>query len=45
MAPSPRQILLAQVARLEERGWTGITGTELEFIVFEDTYEQAWEAG
>jgi len=45
VAPSPRQILLAQVARLEERGWTGITGTELEFIVFEDTYEQAWEAG
>jgi glutamine synthetase len=45
VAPSPRQILLAQVERLTERGWTGITGTELEFIVFEDTYEQAWEAG
>ena len=45
VAPSPRQILLAQVARLAERGWTGITGTELEFIVFEDTYEQAWDAG
>ena len=26
VAPSPRQILLAQVARLAERGWTGITG-------------------
>jgi glutamine synthetase len=45
VAPSPRQILQAQVKRLAERGWTGITGTELEFIVFEDTYEQAWDAG
>ena len=43
--PSPRQILLRQVDRLAERGWTGITGTELEFIVFEDTYEQAWDSG
>ena len=45
VAPSPRQILLRQVGRLAERGWTGISGTELEFIVFEDTYEQAWDAG
>ncbi len=45
IAPSPRQILLHQVNRLAERGWTGISGTELEFIVFEDTYEQAWDAG
>ena len=45
VAPSPRQILLRQVNRLAERGWTGIAGTELEFIVFEDTYEQAWDCG
>ena len=45
VAPSPRQILLAQVARLAERGWHGLTGTELEFIVFADSYEQAWDAG
>ena len=45
VAPSPRQILQAQVARLAERGWTGLTGTELEFIVFSDTYEQAWSSG
>ena len=45
VAPSPRQILTRQVNRLSERGWTGISGTELEFIVFEDTYEQAWDAG
>jgi glutamine synthetase len=45
VAPSPRQILQAQVDRLAERGWTGLTGTELEFIVFDNTYEQAWDAG
>ncbi len=45
VAPSPRQILQQQVSRLAERGWSGLTGTELEFIVFNDTYEQAWNAG
>ena len=38
---SPRQILKAQAGRLAERGWTAFTGTELEFVVFTDTYEQA----
>ena len=42
---SPRRILDRQVARLAERGWTGLAGTELEFIVFEDTYEEAWDKG
>ncbi len=42
VAPSPRQILRRQVDRLAERGWTGMAGTELEFIVFNDTYEEAW---
>jgi glutamine synthetase len=42
---SPRQILRAQLARLSERGWTANAGTELEFIVFRDTYEQAWKKG
>src|SRR5271154_1478813 len=45
VAVSPRQILQAQVDRLTERGWTGFTGTELEFIVFDDSYEEAWDAG
>jgi glutamine synthetase len=45
VAPSPRQVLNRQVDRLAERGWHGLTGTELEFIVFEDTYEQAWSSG
>ena len=42
---SPRQILQSQMGRLSERGWTGLTGTELEFIVFDDSYEEAWDSG
>jgi glutamine synthetase len=38
---SPRQILQAQVARLAQRGWVALAGTELEFIVYKDSYEQA----
>ncbi|TXS51331.1 glutamine synthetase family protein [Streptomyces sp. t39] len=40
---APRQILRRQLERLSERGWTAQVGTELEFIVFRDTYEQAWD--
>jgi glutamine synthetase len=39
---SPRQILRRQLNRLAERGWGAYVGTELEFIVFQDTYEEAW---
>ncbi len=39
---SPRQILRHQIERLAERGWRPFAGTELEFIVFNDTYEEAW---
>jgi glutamine synthetase len=42
VAASPRQILRRQLGRLGERGWNAVAGTELEFIVFRDTYEQAW---
>ncbi len=42
---SPRQVLRGQLARLAERGWSANAGTELEFIVFRDTYEQAWHKG
>ena len=38
---SPRQILAAQTARLAERGWVALAGTELEFVVYQDSYEQA----
>jgi glutamine synthetase len=39
---SPRQILQRQLERLAERGWQAMVGTELEFIVFDDSYEDAW---
>ncbi|MBI3686413.1 MAG: glutamine synthetase [Actinobacteria bacterium] len=39
---SPRQILRRQVDRLAERGWRAYAGTELEFIAFRDSYEDAW---
>jgi glutamine synthetase len=39
---SPRQVLRHQLARLAERGWMAVAGTELEFIVFRDSYEEAW---
>src|SRR5919205_1196582 len=42
---SPRQILRRQLARLAERGWTAAAGTELEFIVYRDSYEDAWKKG
>jgi glutamine synthetase len=45
VAASPRQILRRQLTRLAERGWAANAGTELEFIVFRDTYEQAWRKG
>lgn len=38
---SPRHILKRQVDRAAELGFVALAGTELEFIVFEDTYEEA----
>jgi len=38
---SPRQILKAQIARLAEHGLIALAGTELEFIVYRDSYEEA----
>src|SRR5688572_9681337 len=45
VAESPRQILRRQLDRLAERGWRAMAGTELEFIVFRDSYEDAWRKG
>jgi glutamine synthetase len=42
---SPRQVLRAQLARLAQRGWTANASTELEFLVFRDSYEDAWHSG
>jgi glutamine synthetase len=45
VAASPRQLLRRQLDRLAGRGLVAYVGTELEFIVFNDSYEQAWERG
>ncbi|WP_033440414.1 glutamine synthetase family protein [Saccharothrix sp. NRRL B-16314] len=42
---SPRQILKRQLDRLAERGLRAFVGTELEFIVFDNTFEDAWDRG
>ncbi len=42
---SPRSVLKAQVDRAAELGMAAHCGTELEFIVFQESYEQAWDAG
>jgi glutamine synthetase len=42
---SPREILKTQIARLAERGLVPFVGTELEFIVFDNTYREAWAKG
>jgi glutamine synthetase len=42
---SPRSILKRQMDRAAELGFTAFAGTELEFIVFEETYEEAHDLG
>ncbi|RXZ46442.1 glutamine synthetase [Agromyces fucosus] len=42
---SPRRILQRQLERLAERGLTAFVGTELEFIVFDDSFRTAWQKG
>ncbi len=42
---SPREILKKQLARLAEKGLVPYVGTELEFIVFENSYREAWSKG
>jgi glutamine synthetase len=42
---SPRQVLKRQLGRLSERGLEAFVGTELEFIAFMDSYEEAWRKG
>ncbi|MCB0908613.1 MAG: glutamine synthetase, partial [Nocardioidaceae bacterium] len=39
---SPRRILTRQLDRLAERGLIANGGTELEFVVFKTSYEDAW---
>ncbi len=42
---SPRQILRRQLERLAERGLVPFVGTELEFILYRDSYEDAQVKG
>jgi len=39
---SPREILKTQIAKLAEKDLVPFVGTELEFIVFDDSYRSAW---
>jgi glutamine synthetase len=39
---APRQVLRDQLALLAERGLAAKAGTELEFCVYQDSYEDAW---
>ena len=41
VAASPRQILRRQLDRLAERGWTANIGSELEFLLFRNSYDEA----
>ena len=42
---SPRTMLTTQLDRLAERGLVALAGTELEFIAFQTSYEDAWSSG
>ena len=42
VAESPREILKRQIQRLADLGLVPYVGTELEFIVFENTFRDAW---
>ena len=41
--PSPRSVLKSQASAAADLGCVAIAGTELEFIVFEDSYDAAWD--
>jgi glutamine synthetase len=45
VVPAPRSILRGQLDRLAQRGLGAVAATELEFMVFDDGYRQAWANG
>jgi glutamine synthetase len=45
VAASPRYILRRQLDRLADRNLRAYAATELEFIVYRDSYEHAWSKG
>jgi glutamine synthetase len=42
---SPRSILQKQLDRVADHGWTALAGTELEFMLFDTTFEEAHDSG
>ena len=40
--PSPRQVLKAQMERAVALGFTPMTGSELEFYLLRETFQEAW---
>ncbi|MGB3185713.1 MAG: glutamine synthetase family protein [Ornithinimicrobium sp.] len=38
---SPRSMLAAQIDKAAEQGWKAVAGTELEFVVFRNSFEEA----
>ncbi|MBB1261074.1 glutamine synthetase family protein [Streptomyces alkaliterrae] len=43
VAVAPRHVLRQQLDRLAERGLAAYAGTELEFLVFNEDYQQSWD--
>jgi glutamine synthetase len=43
VGPSPRQVLKRQLDRLAARGLVADVGTELEFMLFTDSFDAAWQ--
>src|SRR5699024_312734 len=41
----PRRVLRRQVERLSEHNLCPLSGTELEFLVFRETFREAWDKG
>lgn len=39
---SPRSILKAQIAKAADLGYIALAGTELEFVLFQTSFEDAW---
>src|ERR1700755_1516195 len=42
VVPAPRSILRTQLDRLADRGMGAVAATELEFMVFDTAYREAW---
>lgn len=42
---APRQVLRKQLDRLDDLGYDAFSATELEFMTFDNSYEDAWDRG